>query len=251
VKDTTTMHATHSSFSAPSHRRFTAWAALAALAALAAACAPDVPANPSWTGDIAPIIASNCVRCHRDPPQNGAPATFRLDMCEDASATVLGASTQAPRIVARGATEGATAMPPPPAAPLSDRQIEILDNWRANGAPCTDTAEAASFVLLRATEESVEESVEESLQPGAAPGEQRLVLRYTLEDPARSLVSATVVAVAASGEIHVAPEPLHAGTGELAWALGAMAPGTYDVLVTLDDGSEMREVRAGAFAIAR
>lgn len=241
------MHATHSSFSAPSHRRFTAWAALAALAALAAACAPDVPANPSWRQDIAPIIASNCVRCHRDPPQNGAPASFRLDMCEDASATVLGASTQAPRIVARGSVEGVGAMPPPPAAGLSDRQIEILDNWRANGAPCTDTAEAASFVLLRATEESIEES----LQPGAAPGEQRLVLRYTLDDPARSLVSATVVAVAASGEIHVAPEPLRAGTGELAWSLGEMAPGTYDVLVTLDDGSEIREVRAGTFAIAR
>jgi hypothetical protein len=229
------MHATHSSFSATSF--------LAALAALAAAaCAPAAPANPTWEQDVKPILAANCVRCHRNPPANNAPGTFRLDVCEDASATLLGASTQSERIVARGSLEGATAMPPPPAAGLSDRQLEILKNWRADGAPCSGTA-AASFVLLRATEESME--------PGAAPGEQRLVIQYTLEDPARSLVNATVVAVSASGETHVAPESLRAGTGELVWSLGAMAPGTYDVLVTLDDGSEIREVRIGTFAIGR
>jgi cytochrome c553 len=233
------MHSTHSSFSA-SHVR----AGLAGLIVVlaAAACGPAAPANPSWEQDVRPILAANCVRCHRNPPANNAPATFRLDQCEDASATLLGASTQSERIIARGSLEGATAMPPPPAANLSDRQIEILENWRANGAPCTGTT-AASFVLLRATEESIE--------AGAAPGEQRLAIQYTLEDPARSLVNATVVAVSAGGETHVAPESLRAGTGELSWSLGGMAPGTYDVLVTLDDGSEIREVRIGTFALAR
>jgi cytochrome c553 len=240
VKDTTAMHATHSSFSAP------LTVVLAALAALAAAaCAPAAPANPSWEQDVKPILAANCVRCHRNPPVNGAPAMFRFDECEDDSATLQGAATKAGTILAR-VTLGRdipTTMPPPPAAELSDRQIEILENWQANGAPCTGAAAAPSFVLLRATEES--------LQPGAAPGEQQLAIRYTLEDPARRLVSATVVAVSASGETHVAPEPLRAGTGELVWSLDAMAPGTYDVLVTLDDGSEIREVRTGTFAIGR
>jgi cytochrome c553 len=230
------MHATHSSVSA-----------LSLLVALtAAACAPSAPANPSWEQDVKPILAANCVRCHRSPSQNGAPMNFRLDVCDDVG-TVLGAATQAGRVVARGSTEGLAAMPPPPAAGLSDRQIEIIENWIADGTPCTGTAVAPSFVLLRATEESVEES----LQPGAAPGEQELVIRYVIEDQARSLVSATVVAVAASGETHVAPELLRAGTGELVWPLGAMAPGTYEVLVTLDDGSEIREVRVGTFAIGR
>ncbi len=233
------MHSTHSSFSSPR-----LLGVLTALASLAAACAPAAPANPTWEQDVKPILAANCVRCHRNPPANGAPGTFRLDVCEDASATVLGAKSQVPRILARGGLEGAAAMPPPPAGGLSDRQLEILENWRAKGASCTGTSAAApTFVLLRDTEES--------LQPGAAPGEHRLAIQYTLEDPAHSLVSATVVAVSASGETHVSPEPLRAGTGELVWSLGAMAPGTYDVLVTLDDGSEIREVRTGTFAISR
>jgi cytochrome c553 len=235
------MHATQSPLSA-----------LCLLAALgAAACAPSAPANPSWEADVKPILAANCVRCHRDPAQNYAPSTFRFDICEDAG-TILGAAAQAQRIVVRGSLEGATAMPPPPAAPLSDRQIETIENWIANGTPCTGTAAAApSFVLLRPVEESLEESIEESLQPGVAPGEHQLALRYTIEDAAGALVSATVVAVAASGETYVAPEPLRAGTGELVWSLGVMPAGTYEVLVTLDDGAEIREVRIGTFAIAR
>jgi hypothetical protein len=226
------MHATHPSVSV-----------LSVLFALAgAACAPSAPSNPTWEQDVKPILDANCVRCHRSPQQNSAPMNFRLDVCDDAG-TVLGARAQAGRILARGAAEGLAAMPPPPGSPLSDRQLEIIENWMANGSPCTSATAAASFVLVRATEES--------LLPGAAPGEHVLALHYSLEDPARSLVSATVVAVAASGETHVAPEPLRAGAGELTWSLGGIAPGTYEVLVTLDDGSEIREVRVGTFAIAR
>src|SRR5690606_12961190 len=84
VKDTTAMYSTHSSFSAAT--------LLSALAALAAtACAPAAPANPTWEADVAPILAANCVRCHRSPAVNGAPNNFRLDICEEASG-VLGAS---------------------------------------------------------------------------------------------------------------------------------------------------------------
>lgn len=226
------MHALHPSLSA-----------LSLLAALGTvACAPSVPANPTWEEDVKPILAANCVRCHREEQQNGAPMTFRLDVCEDAGGK-MGAAALAGGALAR-ATNEAAPMPPKPAAPLSDRQIEVLENWLGNGAPCTGAASAApAFVLLA--------PIEESLRPGAAPGEHVLALRYAIEDRAGTLVSATVVATAASGETHVAPEPLRAGAGELTWALGGMTAGNYEVFVALDDGAEIREVRAGTFQIAR
>jgi cytochrome c553 len=225
------MHALHPSLSA-----------LSLLAALGTvACTPAAPANPTWEEDVKPILAANCVRCHREEAQNGAPNTFRLDVCEDDGST-LGAAAQAMRAVIRGEAE-VRPMPPLPAAPLSDRQIEMLQNWADNGAPCTGTASAAPvFVLLAPLEDSV--------RPGAAPGEHVLAIRYAIEDRARTLVSATVVATAASGETYVAPEPLRADASELTWALGTMPAGSYEVFVTLDDGAEIREVRAGTFRIA-
>lgn len=224
------------------HRSLSALSLLTALGA--AACAPSAPANPTWEEDVKPILAANCVRCHRDEPQNGAPATFRLDVCEDAGGK-LGAAAQSSLAYARAdGSIPALPMPPKPAAPLSDRQLEVLANWARNGASCAGAASAApAFVLLA--------PVEESLRPGAAPGEHVLAIRYAIEDRAGTLVSATALAVAASGETYVAPEPLRADAGELTWALGDMPAGTYELFVTLDDGAEIREVRAGTFRIAR
>lgn len=217
--------------------------ALSILAALGmAACAPSVPANPTWEEDVKPILAANCVRCHRAEPQNGAPATFRLDVCEN-DGDIMGASAVAGAALAR-TTNDAAIMPPKPASPLSDRQNEVLQNWIGNGAPCTGAASAApTFVLLA--------PVETSLRPGAIAGEHALALRYAIEDRAGTLVSATVTAVAATGETFVASEPLRADAGEHVWALGTMPAGSYDLFVTLDDGADLREVRAGTFQIPR
>jgi hypothetical protein len=226
------MHALHPSLSA-----------LSLLAALGmAACAPSVPANPTWEEDVKPILAANCVRCHRDEQQNGAPLTFRLDVCEDAGAK-MGAAAVAGAALAR-TTNAAAPMPPKPAAPLSDRQTEVLENWIGNGAPCTGVASAAPVFVLLAP-------VEESLRPGAAAGEHTLAIRYAIEDSAGTLASATVLAVAATGETYVAPEPLRAGAGEFSWALGSMPAGSYELLVALDDGADIRDVRAGTFQIPR
>lgn len=220
------------------HRSLSALSLLAALGTVA--CAPSVPANPTWEEDVKPILAANCVRCHRAEPQNGAPATFRFDVCEDVAGK-MGASAYAGGALAR-ATNDAAPMPPAPAAPLNDRQVEVLENWIANRAPCAGAAQAAPVFVLLAP-------VEESLRPGAAPGEHVLAIRYAIEDRAGTLVSATAVAMAANGEAHVAPGSLAAGTGELTWALGSMPAGTYELLVALDDGAEIREVRAGTFRI--
>lgn len=221
--------------------------ALSVLAALGmAACAPGVPANPTWEEDVKPILAANCVRCHRAEPQNGAPATFRLDVCENAGAT-MGASAAAGAALAR-TTNDAAIMPPPPASPLSDRQNEVLQNWIGNGAPCTSTTMAIgrsvpTFVLLA--------PVETSLRAGATAGEHALAVRYAIEDRDGTLVSATATAVSATGETFVAPEPLRADASEHVWALGRMPAGSYELFVTLDDGTDLREVRAGTFQIPR
>jgi len=40
-----------------------AFAAALALTALSA-CSPEVPAHPTYTNDVAPILDAHCVRCH-------------------------------------------------------------------------------------------------------------------------------------------------------------------------------------------
>src|SRR6185312_13499319 len=50
-----------------------------------AACV-SAPAAPTWQGDVLPVIASNCVKCHGYPAEFGAPAGFRLDVLEDSDA---------------------------------------------------------------------------------------------------------------------------------------------------------------------
>lgn len=215
--------------------------ALCLLTALAqAACGPSVPANPSWEEDVKPILAANCVRCHRAEPQNGAPDTFRLDVCDD-QGTVEGAATRIASALSRVQNDQRP-MPPAPAARLSDRQIEVLQSWFADQAPCAGTASAApSFVLLR--------SIEESLVTGAAPAGDELVVRYQVEGHDGTPLGATLVAVSGAGETHVAPaQPLEA-LGELRWSVDALPAGSYELFVALDDGAGVREVRAGTFRI--
>lgn len=215
--------------------------ALCLLTALAqAACAPSVPDNPSWEEDVKPIMAANCVRCHRAEPQNGAPSTFRLDACE-AAGDVDGTAARIASALSRAQNDQAP-MPPAPAARLSDRQIEVLQNWFENGAPCTGTASAApSFVLLRA--------IEESVIAGASPAADELVVRYAVDDHGATPLRATLLAVSSAGETHVAPERPLAAQGELRWSLDEVPAGAYELFVALDDGARVREVRAGTFHI--
>jgi uncharacterized membrane protein len=102
----------------------------AALALGAAACGPSVPAKPDWQFDVLPILQARCNRCHNatigraDPAikQTGStPRTAIGDFTNQTSATALGTS-----IISDVTSKK---MPPLPAAPLDDWEIQVLKNF--------------------------------------------------------------------------------------------------------------------------
>ena len=95
---------------------------------------PDVDGGvPSYTGDILPIFETYCLACHSAPPDNGAPGSFRLDVCEDED--ILGAQSQAARVIAR--VVESPDFPMPPFAPFPDAtEMAFLQAWLDGGAPC-------------------------------------------------------------------------------------------------------------------
>jgi len=137
------------------------------LAAAGAACTtyPVEPASPTFTTDVQPILAAHCVRCHgggdtltneANPLHTGTLDCY-LDRWEDrvGDCKVPGAgpdgglpllaqckpgakycadATYFELYVFREA-DGENRMPPPPAAPLNDWELNTLKRWVANGAP--------------------------------------------------------------------------------------------------------------------
>ena len=103
----------------------------AAVAVGAAACGPSVPANPDWATDVLPILQARCNRCHdatigrADPAikqTSASPRTAIGDFTNQASATMFGT------LIVTYVTTLKT-MPPLPAAPLDDWEIEVLKNF--------------------------------------------------------------------------------------------------------------------------
>lgn len=110
------------------------------LAGVAALCAADTNKNsgvPTFNRDIAPILYQNCSNCHR----TGEVAPFALLTYQDAAkrAKQIAAITQA------------RVMPPWKATPgyghflderrLTDKQIAVIGDWAAHGAPEGDPGE--------------------------------------------------------------------------------------------------------------
>jgi len=101
--------------------------------------ADTLPAEPTWTEHVKPILDTYCSECHSDPPQQAAPGTFRLDVCETLGKP--GASSQSAKIVIRMIDEIPSPMPPLTAAnqPTPDDE-EIVRRWVDQGANCDGAA---------------------------------------------------------------------------------------------------------------
>jgi len=103
----------------------------AALALGATACGPDVPANPDWTVDVLPILQARCIRCHDTTPRvdpvlkpltPGVARTPVGNLGDETIAMSLGTLIIQDISVKKS-------MPPLPAAPLDDWQLQILKNF--------------------------------------------------------------------------------------------------------------------------
>jgi hypothetical protein len=139
----------------------------------AAACdaADPVPAKPTWVNDVEPIMRGNCFHCHGVAANYPVLQTYRWDFYSvavraadpaDPSKTIY---VPDPKMIevfgeadakmfvpafttALGAKDGThftsvivyatnpdvnIRMPPPPASPLADRDVQVIKNWMATG----------------------------------------------------------------------------------------------------------------------
>lgn len=198
------------------------------LGALLAGCAPAAPESPTWNEDVRPILVSNCQRCHGYPPIHGAPNTFRVDVCEDwtddEDNTFFGAGSYAEGIAFRTSEEALVRMPP--RFPLSDRQVEILKNWAATGSPCGDAA------LLPGNRPPAFELLDESVD-GAL-----VTYDYAVADPDFEVIIGELIAEPqAGGDPVIITRELHDGIGVATWDTSTVAPGIYNVVAVIRDGS--------------
>jgi hypothetical protein len=152
---------------------------LVVLCALAGCGEPlPVPASPTWVDDVEPILHGNCFSCH-GPTANPAPAVgqLRWDFWfnpSDPKLSTLGIDTtdgfvpypaEALKFPLYVKMPLALRMPPPPADPLSDRDIQVLMKFapaatrgtRANNAKPTAAwvVTGASYVVSDADHEQV------------------------------------------------------------------------------------------------
>jgi len=129
-----------------------AFAAALALTALSA-CSPEVPAAPTYTKDVAPILNAHCVRCHGAGgtlnmypfPVEGSPMkpmTCYLQRYDDdcsagPNACLAGAKTCATLAVGYVNLPVGVMhhMPPAPSDSLNDWEKDVLANWVKTSPP--------------------------------------------------------------------------------------------------------------------
>ena len=89
---------------------------------------------PTWEGEIQAILADNCIRCHQNPPQRGAPSGFRFDKYDESEGTDgwEGAFERRERILQRAVI--AQSMPPG-GPPLGETERALIDAWVRAGGP--------------------------------------------------------------------------------------------------------------------
>ncbi len=179
-------------------------------------CAPDVPAQPTWTKDVRPILLANCVRCHGEEPSGGAPTGFRLDRYEDSDAR--GVRTMARYLAHRAGDLGQM---PPNGPALSDRQRDILKKWYAAKAPRGDGNALPVLQVIKAP---------------AQTADDQATLTYQIGDGDRDAGYGELVAVQGTTTLSVATLP--PGRHDVTWDTGQVSPGTYLLTATIRDAQQ-------------
>ncbi len=194
----------------------------------AAACVA-APATPTWQGDVLPVIASNCAKCHGYPAEFGAPAGFRLDVLEDGPTIdpttgwyVHGAQTMYLRIKERVA-DGSM----PPLLPLTGADADILSNWAAEATDGNKVQDTFTTPPPR-TGRPGDRAPTIALGPGGTAD----TLAYAIDDPDHDLVEGTL----SIGGVVIA-EHLRAGRGTVPVDLSLVTAGAHVIDALLDDGS--------------
>lgn len=88
---------------------------------------PIQPAVLKYTTNVRPIIESNCIPCHTDPPVNGAP--MKLTTYDDVKYAVnnRGLLDRISR------PQGAPGMMPNGGTRLPQANIDLIHKWKADG----------------------------------------------------------------------------------------------------------------------
>ncbi len=87
----------------------------------------DIPVNVTYTEDVRPIIQSNCIACHQEPPRNGAPMPL-IDLEK-----VRQAITDRGLLDRISRPQGAEGMMPNGGTRLPQNKIDIIIKWRDQG----------------------------------------------------------------------------------------------------------------------
>jgi cytochrome c553 len=88
---------------------------------------PAVPAHPTWADDVRPILVANCVSCHNATTEEPSYDYPTLADFQAAQANFEFLISMGEGAIRRPALS--SPMPPPPAAPLPDWQVETLVRW--------------------------------------------------------------------------------------------------------------------------
>jgi len=132
--------------------RLPAFATFAAALALLAlpGCTPEVPANPTYTKDVQPILIAHCVRCHGANDMLNAIPGIKATSAMPAECYLQRYESEPPGCTPGGTCKagagycagllptyinspdnGPLRMPPPPADPLSQWEKDVINRWAA------------------------------------------------------------------------------------------------------------------------
>jgi hypothetical protein len=203
----------------------------AALVTAVAACT-SAPAAPTWQGDVMPIYASNCVRCHGRPAAFGAPTSFRLDVYEDTpdpdhpGMVIRGAGTMSYRAYER-VRDGTM----PPVFPTVGDAADVLANWseKQQGAARGMLAQPPKAGTARAGNQAPTITI----TPGATDGD----FDYEIDDDDFDLVHGVVVLDDAMTPWTIVSDDLHNGRGTFHVDTASIPAGSHSLAAFLDDGA--------------